>query len=164
MVIEKVLRAQRTAKSLQTLKVIQLMNFKTRASPKQRLDEEAGWQSPVANAGLSPEKKASLQEVFQLFDADESGHISVVELMSVFRSLGQHISEVESSELIHQLDRETVSFLSTISAHAFKNTFKTVSKTQKSPSGECSPYSIATKVERFPLPNSLPFFKSLGPD
>ena len=102
-VIAKVLRAQRTTRSLQTLKVIQLMNFKARTSSKPQLDEEARTQTPVT---LCPEMKATLQEVFRLFDTDESGYISVMELMSVFRSLGQHISEEESSGLIRQLDRD----------------------------------------------------------
>merc|ERR1712093_858824 len=103
-VINKVLRIQKTAKSLKTLKVIQLMKFKTRRSGPKSGDLEAGQVKKVSE--LPPEKLDSIREVFNLFDLDGSGNIDVKELVQVFGTLGQEISELEARELISELDRD----------------------------------------------------------
>lgn len=48
----------------------------------------------------------SLKEAFNLFDLDGSGDIDVQELVEVFGTLGQDISELEARELIAELDKD----------------------------------------------------------
>ena len=55
---------------------------------------------------LPPEKLDSIREVFNLFDLDGSGNIDVKELVQVFGTLGQEISELEARELISELDQD----------------------------------------------------------
>ncbi|KAK3599650.1 hypothetical protein CHS0354_029111 [Potamilus streckersoni] len=53
---------------------------------------------------LTDEQIAELREAFSLFDKDGDGDISVKELGSVMRSLGQNPSDKELEEMIKEVD------------------------------------------------------------
>ena len=55
---------------------------------------------------MPPEKVSAIKEVFDLFDADDSGTIDVEELVEVFGTLGQEISELEAEDLIANFDKD----------------------------------------------------------
>jgi len=103
--INKVLRLQKTTKSLKTLKVIQLLKFKTRKSGKKDQEAVAG-NEPFQLAKLPEDKVAAIKEVFDLFDIDKSGNIDLKELVQVFETLGQPMTELEARELIAELDKD----------------------------------------------------------
>jgi len=98
-VISRVVRHQKTKKSLQTLKVIQMMKFKALKAERKQ-GEEADRKRP----DLPADKRKLLKEVFDLFDKDGSGTVSATELVEVFETLGQTISEQEARDLIIELD------------------------------------------------------------
>eukprot|EP00339_Tiarina_fusa_P019765 CAMPEP_0117035168 /NCGR_PEP_ID=MMETSP0472-20121206/24994_1 /TAXON_ID=693140 ORGANISM="Tiarina fusus, Strain LIS" /NCGR_SAMPLE_ID=MMETSP0472 /ASSEMBLY_ACC=CAM_ASM_000603 /LENGTH=178 /DNA_ID=CAMNT_0004744559 /DNA_START=1335 /DNA_END=1871 /DNA_ORIENTATION=- len=78
------------------------MKFKTRKTgPK---DVESGRVQHVSE--LPQDKIDAIKEVFNLFDVDKSGNIDVHELVQVFETLGQEISELEARELIAELDQD----------------------------------------------------------
>ena len=53
---------------------------------------------------LSPEQIADFKEAFSLFDHDENGSISAVELGEVLKALGQNPSKNELSDMINEVD------------------------------------------------------------
>jgi hypothetical protein len=49
---------------------------------------------------LDPERVAELREIFELYDADEDGRISLRELASVLRCLGQDPDDDDIEEMV----------------------------------------------------------------
>merc|ERR1711988_270212 len=94
----KVIRTQKTQKSLRILKTINLMKFQ---STQMKLKFDADH-----HVALDPEQEKHVREVFQLFDKDNSGAISSSELKSLLESLGQQLDEVEAMELVARLDQD----------------------------------------------------------
>lgn len=76
------------------------------------MDEETT--KKLAELNLSPEQIADFKEAFSLFDHDDNGSISAVELGEVLSSLGQNASENELRDMINEIDEDgngTVEFL-----------------------------------------------------
>lgn len=55
---------------------------------------------------LNNEQIARLKEVFEYFDADHSGSIDADELVNVFSSMGQTVTQEEMREMIDQVDED----------------------------------------------------------
>ncbi|XP_012262941.1 neo-calmodulin-like isoform X5 [Athalia rosae] len=56
--------------------------------------------------GLSEDQVAEFKEAFMLFDKDEDGTITMVELGVVMRSLGQRPSETELRDMVNEVDQD----------------------------------------------------------
>lgn len=51
-------------------------------------------------------KQAELKEAFQIFDKDNDGFITIKELATVMRSLGQNPTDAELQEILKEYDRD----------------------------------------------------------
>lgn len=72
-------------------------------------DEFASLKAKIKAQGsktLNNEQIARLKEVFEYFDADHSGSIDAEELVNVFASMGQEVTEDEMREMIDQVDED----------------------------------------------------------
>ena len=99
-VIIKVERAMKTRKTLQTLKVIQILKFKA------RVQNISSMTKSKRKSVLSIDQSTAIKEVFDLFDKDGSGKVSVEELVDIFETLGQTLTEQEAIELVSGLDKD----------------------------------------------------------
>merc|ERR1719199_204337 len=61
---------------------------------------------PAAAADLTEEQKAEFKEAFALFDKDGNGKISVEELGTVMKNLGQNPTEEELNDMIKEVDKD----------------------------------------------------------
>lgn len=57
-------------------------------------------------SSLPPDVLADIQEVFNEFDADSNGHITTVELGTIFQQLGESVPGYKLRELISQVDAD----------------------------------------------------------
>lgn len=64
----------------------------------------ASYTSKTKKQQLSKEQIQEFKQAFDLFDVDENGRISHKELKKIMQGLGQHPTEVEVEELIHDID------------------------------------------------------------
>mmetsp|Transcript_70472 Transcript_70472/g.82106 ORF Transcript_70472/g.82106 Transcript_70472/m.82106 type:complete len:248 (+) Transcript_70472:92-835(+) len=72
-------------------------------------DEFASLKAKIKAQGsktLNNEQIARLKEVFEYFDEDNSGSIDAGELVNVFASMGQDVTEDEMREMIDQVDED----------------------------------------------------------
>ncbi|XP_063425823.1 uncharacterized protein LOC134709593 [Mytilus trossulus] len=56
--------------------------------------------------GLSEEKKKEIKELFDLFDADQSGTVSLDELAKIVRGLGHNPTEADLKEMFAEVDKD----------------------------------------------------------
>lgn len=55
---------------------------------------------------IPKEQIAEFQEAFRLFDVDGSGTITVEELSTVIKNLGEHIDEAELTQMVNEVDED----------------------------------------------------------
>ena len=55
---------------------------------------------------IAPEQELEYREAFSLFDKNGDGTITVAELGTVMRSLGQNPTEVELQDMINEVDSD----------------------------------------------------------
>lgn len=60
---------------------------------------------------LSEDKIAEFKAAFELFDTDETGRITWIELGKVFKNFGQHLSREELEEMIKEVDIEGYGYI-----------------------------------------------------
>ncbi len=57
-------------------------------------------------AAMTPEKEAEYREAFQLFDKNGDGTITVIELGTVMRNLGNNPTDAELQDMINEVDAD----------------------------------------------------------
>ncbi|PAV60838.1 hypothetical protein WR25_14685 [Diploscapter pachys] len=56
---------------------------------------------------ISPKEERELREVFNVFDKDQDGMISLGDLLDIMGSLGEKLTEVEAKLMIREADRNS---------------------------------------------------------
>lgn len=65
---------------------------------------QEGLQHIMAN--LTPEQLQEFEAAFNQFDSDKDGHITMQELGTMMRSIGQNPTEIELKEMIEEVDQD----------------------------------------------------------
>mmetsp|Transcript_22292 Transcript_22292/g.55923 ORF Transcript_22292/g.55923 Transcript_22292/m.55923 type:complete len:689 (-) Transcript_22292:930-2996(-) len=96
-VIAKVIRWQKTRRTLRILKVLNLMKVRSKKMSRRK----EGQPKTV----LSEKKRDEFHEIFQAFDKDGSGSIDVAEISNLITAIGMHLPPEEMAELIAEIDQ-----------------------------------------------------------